>query len=89
MVQGVMPGNLWFHDALLAIILSIQFSLVKSSLKRLLPILSFQVKSPMGVMIRQIKHLLEDNIEITRKITYLYLVLPEFTFTKITENVGD
>lgn len=68
-----------FHNALFAIILSVQIFLVKSSLKRLLPILSFQVKLPMGVMVRQIKHLLEDNLEITRKITYLYLVLPKFT----------
>lgn len=61
------------------IILSVQFPLVKSSSKRFLPILSFQMKSPMGVMVRQIKQLLEDDLEIPGKILYLYLVFPEFT----------
>lgn len=61
------------------IILSIQFSSVKSSLKRFSPIPSFQMKSPVGMMGGQVKQLLEDNLEITGKIIYLYLVLPEFT----------
>lgn len=37
------------------------------------------MKLPVGMMGGQVKQLLEVNLEITGKIIYLYLVLPEFT----------
>lgn len=56
------------------IIILYTVSLLKSNLERFLSILSFQMKSPVGIKVGQIKQLLDDSLEITGKIIYLYFM---------------